>query len=427
MNNVTLLAATRTDMPLAALVEGAIRSRTRGPVRVILSCEAPRAAAWDALVTAAGVDALRPIFESLQGAHPRASSGAVLIHPEPTAAHYKLALRSGIADVIAWPDEIGGWFPHGAVHDDERTLAALVLDEPLRRRIARIASFEANVLVVGETGSGKEEVARTIHALSARRHKPLVVVNCAALPEHLVESELFGYERGAFTGAQGAYAGKLGLAQGGTLFLDEIGDMPRAAQAKVLRVIEGGEYFRLGGSRAIASDVRLIAATHQDLEGMCARGDFRADLFFRLNVARIEVPPLRLRADAILPLAERFVRDACRAVGRAPMPLAQPVREALARYAWPGNVRQLRNAMETAVIEADGERIELADLPAAIVRWLESDPPSDERAQLVSVLRRVRWNKSLAARELHWSRMKLYRKLQLYRLGGETARDDLSR
>ena len=418
MNNVTLLAATRTDMPLAALVEGAIRARVSRPVRVVLSCDAPRADAWDALVTAAGVDTLGPIVESLQGSHPRHAAGAVLIHPQPTAAHYKLAMRNGIADVIAWPDEIAGWQPQGPEQDDPRGLDGLVLDDALRRRIARIAAFDANVLVTGETGSGKEEVARAIHSLSARRDKPLVVVNCAAIPEALVESELFGFERGAFTGAQAAYAGKLGLAQGGTLFLDEIGDMPRSAQAKVLRVIEGGTYFRLGGSRPIASDVRLIAATHQDLEGLCARGEFRADLFFRLNVARIEVPPLRARGGAILPLAERFVRDACRIVRRPAMQLAEPVREALRRYAWPGNVRQLRNAMETAVIEAEGGRVELADLPGAIVRWVESDPPAEERAQLVSALQRTRWNKSLAARELHWSRMKLYRKLQLYHLDG---------
>jgi DNA-binding NtrC family response regulator len=294
----------------------------------------------------------------------------------------------------------------------------------LRRRIARVATFDSNVLLLGETGSGKECAARAVHRLSRRRNKPLISINCAALPEQLIESELFGYERGAFTGAQTAYAGKFGLADGGTLFLDEIGDLPLAAQAKILRAIEGHEYFRLGGSRPIRCDVRLIAATHRDLDAMCARAEFRLDLYFRLNVARIDVPPLRERASDILALAEQFVAEACESMRGSCAGFSPDARAALLAYGWPGNVRELRNAVETALICAEGKVIELRDLPAQILRWMQrSATPADERTLLVSALRNTRWNKSEAARELRWSRMKLYRKLEQYQLQPDVALD----
>ncbi|APV52323.1 hypothetical protein BWI17_06230 [Betaproteobacteria bacterium GR16-43] len=287
---------------------------------------------------------------------------------------------------------------------------------PLHGRVARVAAFDCNVLLAGETGSGKDRVAHALHRLSRRRDKPLVTVNCAALPEQLVESELFGFERGAFTGAAAAHPGKFTLAEGGTLFLDEIGDMPRAAQAKILRVVEGHEYFRLGGSRPVACDVRLIAATHQDLGKLCERGEFRLDLYFRLNVARIDLPPLREHPEDIVPLAERFLAECCAGAGRECASLDAPARKALGAYAWPGNVRELRNVIETALIEARGSQVGVDDLPAHIGRWTEGPAKPDERTRLESVLRDTHWNKSMAARELHWSRMKLYRKLREYRL-----------
>jgi DNA-binding NtrC family response regulator len=427
---VIVLVATPDDLPLASSVAQALKLRSACRVRVVPATEVTQGDACHAVVTAAPAESLGSLLDSIQ-------HDAVLIHPRPSVAHYKLALRSGIADVIAWPDEMERWQdsylrmpgPHAASSGAPIREPALEWPESselmrlLHQRIARVAAFDSNVLLVGETGSGKERVARALHGLSRRRDKPLVTINCAALPEHLVESEMFGYERGAFTGAHSACPGKFALAEGGTLFLDEIGDMPRAAQAKILRVIEGHEYFRLGGARPIHSDVRLIAATHQDLEALCARGDFRADLYFRLNVARIDLPALRERPGDIIPLAEQFLRECCELVRRSRITLSPAVRMALRAYQWPGNVRELHNAVETAFIDAEGRSIELRDLPGKIVRWAEgAAQPAQERLRLESALRRTRWNKSEAARELNWSRMKLYRKLREYSLAqSETA------
>jgi DNA-binding NtrC family response regulator len=401
-----------------------------------------------AVVTAAAADSLGPLLHTIQHSAPRdieigepnASRRPVLVHPRPDAGHYALALRTGIAEVLAWPKDFNRWQlaraertavrgynPAPALEAEAAEAQLLGASEPmvrLRRRIARVATFDSNVLLLGETGSGKECAARAVHRLSRRRNKPLISINCAALPEQLIESELFGYERGAFTGAQTAYAGKFGLADGGTLFLDEIGDLPLAAQAKILRAIEGHEYFRLGGSRPIRCDVRLIAATHRDLDAMCARAEFRLDLYFRLNVARIDVPPLRERASDILALAEQFVAEACESMRGSCAGFSPDARAALLAYGWPGNVRELRNAVETALICAEGKVIELRDLPAQILRWMQrSSAPADERTLLVSALRNTRWNKSEAARELRWSRMKLYRKLEQYQLHPDVALD----
>lgn len=438
---VTLVAATRADMPLAGMVAQAMEHQSSCRVRVIAPRQMTKGEPCHLVVTAAPAESLGPLLDTIQqgascipaSGEPSAAQYPVLVHPRPNAAHYALALRTGIAEVLTWPQEFDRWRaalagPSGTRADP--AAGVLSVEEPdahllgpsepmtrLRRRIARVAAFDSNVLVLGETGSGKERVARAVHGLSRRRDKPMVSINCAALPEHLIESELFGYERGAFTGAQTAYPGKFGLAEGGTLFLDEVGDLPLAAQAKILRAIEGHEYFRLGGSRPIRADIRLVAATHRDLEGLCARGEFRLDLYFRLNVARIDVPPLRERPGDILFLAEQFVREGCRSMRRPWIAFSPAARTALRAYAWPGNVRELRNAVETALICAEGDALELCDLPPQIVRSVErAATPPDERTLLVSALRSTRWNKSEAARELRWSRMKLYRKLQHYQL-----------
>ena len=445
---VTLLAATRADMPLAGMVAEALEHRSSCRVRVIAPAQMTRGESCHAVVTAAAADSLGPLLHTIQHSAPRdieigeanAHSRPVLVHPRPDAGHYALASRTGIAEVLAWPKDFNRWQlpraertavrgydPAPALEAEAAEAQLLGASEPmvrLRRRIARVAAFDSNVLLLGETGSGKECAARAVHRLSRRRNKPLISINCAALPEHLIESELFGYERGAFTGAQTAYAGKFGLADGGTLFLDEIGDLPLAAQAKILRAIEGHEYFRLGGSRAIRCDVRLIAATHRDLDAMCTRGEFRLDLYFRLNVARIDVPALRERPSDILSLAEQFVAEACESMRGSCMGFSPEARGALQAYSWPGNVRELRNAVETALICAEGELIELRDLPAQILHWMQrSATPADERTLLVSALRTTRWNKSEAARELRWSRMKLYRKLEQYQLQPDIALD----
>ncbi|QNM98664.1 sigma-54 interaction domain-containing protein [Chitinimonas koreensis] len=422
----TLLAATHADLELTGRVARALEKRV-ARVHVLDDAPASGRQTCDAVVSSTTAERLGRLLDGLRLQPPRQGLPIVLVHPQPDAAHYALALRRGLGDVIAWPQEIERWCSTLG-KDGEGDAAAeaapplLGRSEPmqrLRQRIERVAAFDSNVLLTGETGSGKECVAAAIHAASARRDKPMISLNCAAIPEQLVESELFGFERGAFTGAHAAQPGKFALAEGGMLFLDEIGDMPLAAQAKILRVIESREYFRLGGTRSQRSDVRLIAATHQDLGKLCEAGGFRLDLYFRLNVAHIELPPLRERGGDVQLLAEQFLaechRRSCRKLAFEPA-----VREALAQYAWPGNVRELRNAVEVAAINADGGLIRLEDLPPQIMRWAATrQAPPDERSQLATLLERLHWNKSEVARELNWSRMKLYRKLKLYGLAGE--------
>ena len=235
----------------------------------------------------------------------------------------------------------------------------------------RVAATDTTVLILGESGTGKDLLAQEIHARSARAAKPFVAVNCAALPETLIESELFGYERGAFTGAAQQKKGKFELASGGTIFLDEIGDMNPVTQAKVLRVLENRTIERLGGTQSIAVDVRVISATHRNLPAEIRNGKFREDLFFRLRVVSIELPPLRLHRQDIALLAEAFVQmheQKLRgtAGGASPSPNRKLTREALAaieKYDWPGNVRELKNALERSLVLARGEEITLADLP----------------------------------------------------------------
>lgn len=242
----------------------------------------------------------------------------------------------------------------------------LVVGERMRavwEMVDRVASATLPVLVHGETGSGKEVVARALHERSSRREGPLRSVNCAAIPQTLVESVLFGHERGAFTGADRATKGLFEQAHGGTLLLDEVGELPAGAQAALLRVLETKRLVRVGGDREIQVDVRVVAATHRDLEAMAAQNTFRMDLYYRLQGVTLVVPPLRERPDEVRPLADAFLRDACRENGRTvrgfdPMALA-----ALGRWRWPGNVRELKNVVERAVVIARGDVITLADLP----------------------------------------------------------------
>lgn len=428
---LTLVAASLADMVLAGMVADALEQRLSLRTRVIQLGQLQRRQNCHALVSQCPADQLILILNGFGLDRERlASSGMVLVHPQPGAELFALAQRRGLVDVVRWPQDLERWCA-GSNDLPQRVQSPLADNEAeamqllgsseamhkLRNRIARIAAFDSNVLLMGETGTGKERVAQAIHARSQRRDKPMVSLNCAALPEHLIESELFGYERGAFTGAHASHPGKFGMAEGGTLFLDEIGEMPRAAQAKILRVIESREFYRLGGARPQQADVRLIAATHCDLEAMCASNDFRLDLFFRLNVARLDLPALRDRADDIVPLAEHFLREGCRTMKQKPLRLTAEVQDALRAYAWPGNVRELRNAMEIALINSETACIELEDLPPHLMRWAASAIVRvDERAMLVSTLKQVNWNKSEAARVLNWSRMKLYRKLHHYEL-----------
>jgi two-component system response regulator HydG len=288
----------------------------------------------------------------------------------------------------------------------------------LREYIPKVGRSEANVLITGETGTGKERVAESIHYASARRNQPFVSVNCAAIPDSLIESELFGYERGAFTGAQEAYPGKLRLADGGTVFLDEIGDMSLAAQAKVLRVIESREVFPLGGRRVAPINSRFIAAINQDVEPLIAEHRFRSDLYYRLNVARIILPPLKERKEDIPELLAYYLDEFNQRLDESVGKPSQELLHCLMCYDWPGNIRELRNLVEAIFIDPPRRPIAVVDLPDSFRRifaeYATDSVPEKER--LVSALHETNWNKSQAAAQLNWSRMTLYRKIAKYQI-----------
>jgi two-component system nitrogen regulation response regulator GlnG len=262
-----------------------------------------------------------------------------------------------------------------AVPDAELIGCAPAMRE-LFRNIGRVAASDLNVLVTGETGTGKELVARALHRHSARAARPLVALNTAAIPAELLESELFGHEAGAFTGALRRHAGRFEQAQGGTLFLDEIGDMPLALQTRLLRVLAQGEFYRVGGRELIRADVRVIAATHQDLGAKVEAGQFRADLLHRLDVVRLHLPPLDERRDDIALLAARFLAQAAAQMHLEPKVFSPAALAALAQAAWPGNVRQLENLCRRLAVMAPGREIRVQDLPASAPRiasgWREA-------------------------------------------------------
>jgi transcriptional regulator with PAS, ATPase and Fis domain len=292
------------------------------------------------------------------------------------------------------------------------------------------------VLLSGESGTGKEVIAHLIHQGSPRAAKPFVAINCAALPEQLLESELFGHERGSFTGAIATKIGRIEQAAGGTLFLDEIGEMSPLVQAKFLRVLQEREFQRLGGSRTLKADLRVIAATNRDLAAAIARQEFREDLYFRLNVFAIHIPPLRERPEDILPLAEVFLEDLGRTMERPAAGISRDARDWLLEYSWPGNVRELRNAIERAILLCDGGLITRAHLPAAGERaelatlpWGNGATGPDaplpaggvdleavERGFVEKALGQTRGNKSRAARLLGLTRAQLYSRLEKYGL-----------
>ncbi len=229
-------------------------------------------------------------------------------------------------------------------------------------RIQRVAPTDATVLVLGESGTGKELVARAVHEQSPRQGQPLITVNCAAIPDNLLESELFGHEKGAFTGAVETHRGLVEAAHGGTLFLDEIGELPADAQARLLRVLQEGEIRRIGSTQSRRVDVRLIAATNRDLKQEVERGNFRSDLYFRLHVMEILLPPLRDRGSDIRELAEHLLARTCTKLNRPPIHFSEEAMDALFHYHWPGNVRELENVIERAVILADNEEIPASTL-----------------------------------------------------------------
>jgi len=328
--------------------------------------------------------------------------------------------------VASGPREAAAAQPHrlaGLPGSEENRSAASdpVVHSPrmvaLFRSVQKIARTNASVLITGETGSGKEVVARALHEWSLRCERPWVDINCGALPDHLVESELFGHERGAFSGAERQKPGMFELAQGGTLFLDEIGELDAKMQVKLLRVLDGVPYYRLGGVRKVAVDVRIVAATNQPLENAIQAGDFRADLFHRLNQVRIEVPPLRERVEDIRPLAWRFLQEL-----DPRLALSEDAMSSLEAYHWPGNVRELRNAITRAAVLAESQEIEAADFNLTPGRL---DPGSDpalkrhlcglEQKAIMSALEKAGGRQDMASELLGISRRTLLRRLKEYR------------
>ena len=285
------------------------------------------------------------------------------------------------------------------------------------------------MLLTGESGTGKEVVARFLHRASRRASGPFVALNCAALPEQLLESELFGSEKGAFTGAVATRPGRIEQAAGGVLFLDEVGEMSPAVQAKFLRVLQEREFQRLGGSRVLKADVRVIAATNRDLSAAMGRGDFREDLYYRLHVFEIRLPPLRERPADIPALLGFFLREIGEQVGRPAAGVSREARDKLLAYAWPGNVRELRNAVERAVILSEGGLITSEHLPMALGRPAPAAPTATgeipaggidleaiERSWVEQALRQAGNNKSKAARLLGLTRAQLYSRIEKHGL-----------
>jgi two-component system response regulator AtoC len=322
----------------------------------------------------------------------------------------------------------------------ERMIGASSAIAELERTIARVAGSIATVLVRGETGCGKDLVARRLHERSPRARGPFVKVHCSALPDNLLESELFGYEKGAFTGATARKPGRVELAQGGTLFLDEIGDITPALQVKLLRVLQDREFESLGGTRTQRADVRFVAATHRDLESLAAKGEFREDLFYRLNVVSLWVPPLRARPDDIEPLALHFCRSLAAANGKGSLSFDVQALDLLKKQAWPGNVRQLQNLIERLVVLSSGPRIAAIDVERELKRQTGTMgfavasgyvPPLSkessvqdlnaalrqaERRALEKALKSAKGNRAVAARLLGISVRTLYYKLEEHQI-----------
>ena len=307
-----------------------------------------------------------------------------------------------------------------AVHGQHR----MVGDSPAVRQlfdtISRVGPVDSTVLIKGESGTGKELVARMIHETNDRHAGPYIPINCAAFSESLLESELFGHEKGAFTGADQRRIGQFERAHRGTLFLDEIGEMSAACQARLLRILEKHPFERVGGTETIHVDVRVVAATHRDLPELVADGRFRDDLYFRLRVIEVQIPPLRDRGDDIFILAEHFLHQFRKQIGHGPQRFSAEALQAIRECRWPGNVRELRNAVERAVVLGRGSEVEVADLGLPV---LNSSVPTDsvmvplavaERRHILSVLDQVAGNKTLACKVLGIGRGTLYKKLEEY-------------
>jgi len=352
----------------------------------------------------------------------------IVDHIALAVSHEQLAdAAREIAETRARAERLEGRAQVLSAELDPKTHARIVGDSvhwhDVLKKATQVAVTDTTVLLTGESGTGKEVIARFIHRASPRSRGPFVAVNCAALPEHLLESELFGYERGAFTSAHQAKPGQIELASGGVLFLDEVGEMSLSAQAKFLRVLQEREFQRLGATRILKANIRVVAATNRDLRKAVERGIFREDLFYRLQVFDIPIAPLRERPEDILPLSIMFLNDIGRLFGRALAGLSKDARAAVLDYHWPGNVRELHNVLERAAILCDGGLIQPEHLglqPAASLSSSATAGATDlalvERETIARTLRECRWNKAKAAQRLGVTRTKLYLRIRKYGL-----------
>lgn len=351
----------------------------------------------------------------------------IMLVREGTEEFATACLRLGVADYFSLPvpeSELLSRMTHllrPARRTSPQTTGLIGVSAAMvavRALIHQVAKSPCNVLITGESGTGKELVARSIHRLSPRQRNPFICINCAAIPDTLFESELFGVERGAFTGAYTRREGRLKAGQGGTVFFDEIGDLSAYTQAKLLRAIEDKEVQPLGGHQTTRLDIRVVSATHQLLEELVATGRFRQDLYFRLKVARVHLPPLRDRKEDIPVLFAHFLAELGPEYGRQIAGVSPGVLQALLRYDWPGNIRELRNLCEAALVHASGPHIEWSHLPEDFRKAVGSalEEPVEERDRLLSALLSTNWNKSQAAQQLNWSRWTLYRKMHKHQI-----------
>jgi DNA-binding NtrC family response regulator len=294
---------------------------------------------------------------------------------------------------------------------DDRIIGRSAVMRAVRDQVRRVASSRTPVLITGETGTGKELIAESVHEWSPRRGRPFVAVNCGAIPEGLVESELFGHERGAFTGATSSRPGRFRQSNGGTIFLDEVSELDWSAQVKLLRVLETRAVHALGSERAVPLDLRVVAACNQDLAARVREKAFREDLFYRLNVVRVEVPPLRARSEDVPLLVAHFCRRFCEEFNRRWAGYAAGDLSLLQQYDWPGNVRELRNVVEASFVHSSTRPEAPLELPPSLMAVLQKRDALDERQRVVEALFATDWNVSRAAQRLKVSRMTLYRRL----------------
>jgi DNA-binding NtrC family response regulator len=370
------------------------------------------------------------LIERFRQLNPQAPILAITVQGSESLA--VAAFRLGVRDYLRWPapaHELNACLDRCLTNKpDDTTFGGRIVGRSPQIRemlvsLRRAAATESNVLISGETGTGKEIAAEAVHYQSARGHKPLVSVNCAAIPDSLLESELFGHEKGAFTGAHATQPGKLQQADGGTIFFDEIGDMDLRGQAKLLRALETREVFPLGGRHPVQVDVRIVAASNQNLENLMQKGLFRADLLFRLNVVRIHMPPLRERLSDVPALLMHFARQFNERWGMRIEGFDEECCGALCQHSWPGNIRELRNVVEVIYVNSDGGIVRKRDLPPPL-RTLCSEGDSGEKRRLMDTLFAMNWNVSKVAEKLQWSRMTVYRKLARYEIARDTVTHD---